>query len=100
MSTLDRGVEKGRREKWIGEGRAIVNSRASWITPRNQSLSGDGPDGVPGRSDRSKSGDAHSPERDFAFQAAFFSASAGTSSRAERSLSSVRRLWTRIDRPA
>jgi serine/threonine protein kinase len=38
--------------------------------------------------------------RDFAFQAAFFSASAGTSSRAERSLSSVRRLWTRIDRPA
>src|SRR5271157_357510 len=37
--------------------------------------------------------------RDFAFQAAFFSASAGTSSRAERSLSSVRRLWTRIDRP-
>ena len=39
-------------------------------------------------------------KRDFAFQAAFFSASAGTSSRAERSLSSVRRLWTRIDRPA
>jgi len=63
MSTLDRGVEKGRREKRTEEGRAIVNSGASWIIPRNQSLSGDGPDGVSGRSDRSKSGDAHSPER-------------------------------------